>query len=839
MKNKKNLSFFLIFFLFFLLQNVSSEEFYFETPEILTFNNGNLIKALNGGRVLTDSNVEIIADEFEYDKITTLLEARKNAIIIDDENEVTIKADKIFYLKNKEKIYTIGETEIVVKNEYFIVSKDVTFLRNKMLMSSDHNTTLKDYNNYNFYTVDNFNYLLNDELFRGTNINTFTPDEDEYFFSDGIIDLKTTEMMGKDLEVLFHKDMFNNNDNQPRLRGNTGYTNDFESVVSKGVFTTCKIRSDDKCPPWMIEAKEMKHDKVKKIIWYKNAWLKVYDIPVLYYPRFFHPDPTVKRQSGLLRPQIGDSEILGSSAYIPYFYVISDESDLTIKPRMYADGKYTLQNELRHVTQNTENILDFSLTRGHDSYKGDIKDSRTHFFSHSTIKPEFFEDKSIFKNFENSALEIQLQRVSNDTYLNLFSLSSPLFGEQKSRNIGTLNSYINFGAQVNDNRSFSLALGSYEKLSQANSDRYEIFPSYGFNQSFDPGKILKGNLSFNSSGSSLYYKTNVVESKMINDLRYESQEMFLNSGIRNTYYAGFKNVNTGGKNSTTYKDDFNSQGLSEYIFRTSYPLIRNGLNFDNYLTPKISLQYSPHNMINLSGNSRRIDAKGVWSVNRIGQSDSVESGQSLTIGMDFKRSRKIQGMLVKDTIKEVESDEPLDVLELNLAGVFRDEINEDMPITSSLNQTSSDLLGKVLINPAKYLKFEYDFNLDNNFDVFKYNGISTTLDVNNFLTTFKYAEENDPIGKAHYWENITEYQFNDTSSIQFATRRNKKINLTEFYDLIYQYKNDCLTAAVKYRRDYYDDRDIKPTQDLFFSLTIVPLGAYQTKNLFNNNEKNN
>jgi LPS-assembly protein len=326
---------------------------------------------------------------------------------------------------------------------------------------------------------------------------------------------------------------------------------------------------------------------------------------------------------------------------------------------------------------------------------------------------------------------------------------------------------------------------------------------------------------------------------MINDLRYESQEMFLNSGIRNTYYAGFKNVNTGGKNSTTYKDDFNSQGLSEYIFRTSYPLIRNGLNFDNYLTPKISLQYSPHNMINLSGNSRRIDAKGVWSVNRIGQSDSVESGQSLTIGMDFKRSRKIQGMLVKDTIKEVESDEPLDVLELNLAGVFRDEINEDMPITSSLNQTSSDLLGKVLINPAKYLKFEYDFNLDNNFDVFKYNGISTTLDVNNFLTTFKYAEENDPIGKAHYWENITEYQFNDTSSIQFATRRNKKINLTEFYDLIYQYKNDCLTAAVKYRRDYYDDRDIKPTQDLFFSLTIVPLGAYQTKNLFNNNEKNN
>ena len=143
-----------------------------------------------------------------------------------------------------------------------------------------------------------------------------------------------------------------------------------------------------------------------------------------------------------------------------------------------------------------------------------------------------------------------------------------------------------------------------------------------------------------------------------------------------------------------------------------------------------------------------------------------------------------------------------------------------MPITSSLNQTSSDLLGKVLINPAKYLKFEYDFNLDNNFDVFKYNGISTTLDVNNFLTTFKYAEENDPIGKAHYWENITEYQFNDTSSIQFATRRNKQINLTEFYDLIYQYNPKVGYGIEKWISTFYGERLKEFTKDQVFKQSI-------------------
>ena len=51
--------------------------------------------------------------------------------------------------------------------------------------------------------------------------------------------------------------------------------------------------------PWSIEAKEIKHDKNKKQLIYDNALLKVYNIPVLYFPKFFHPDPSVKRQSGL------------------------------------------------------------------------------------------------------------------------------------------------------------------------------------------------------------------------------------------------------------------------------------------------------------------------------------------------------------------------------------------------------------------------------------------------------------------------------------------------------------------------------------------------------------
>ena len=63
--------------------------------------------------------------------------------------------------------------------------------------------------------------------------------------------------------------------------------------------------------------------KTKKIIKYSNAWLKIYDLPVVYFPKFFHPDPTVKRQSGFLIPTFKNSSNDTSYLTTPYFKVLS------------------------------------------------------------------------------------------------------------------------------------------------------------------------------------------------------------------------------------------------------------------------------------------------------------------------------------------------------------------------------------------------------------------------------------------------------------------------------------------------------------------------------------
>ena len=119
--------------------------------------------------------------------------------------------------------------------------------------------------------------------------------------------------------------------------------------------------------------------------------------------------------------------------------------------------------------------------------------------------------------------------------------------------------------------------------------------------------------------------------------------------------------------------------------------------------------------------------------------------------------------------------------------------------------------------------------VDNNLNTIEYNSIGAVWEYNNFKTKFNYVEENGQVGDENFLENTTSFNFDEKNNFSFKTRRNRKINLTEFYDLIYEYKNDCLTAGVKYNKTYYSDGDLKPKEDLLFTLTLFPLTTYEHK----------
>ena len=62
-----------------------------------------------------------------------------------------------------------------------------------------------------------------------------------------------------------------------------------------------------------------------------------------------------------------------------------------------------------------------------------------------------------------------------------------------------------------------------------------------------------------------------------------------------------------------------------------------------------------------------------------------------------------------------------------------------------------------------------------------------------------FVEENGEMGNTNYIENIASINFDNSNYLTFNTK-NRKLNLTEYYDLVYEYKNDCLTAGVKYKK---------------------------------------
>ena len=58
-----------------------------------------------------------------------------------------------------------------------------------------------------------------------------------------------------------------------------------KAFFNKSTFTLCDYRKNDKCPPWAIQAKQMLHDNKKKTIYYDHAIIKVYNIPIFYFPK--------------------------------------------------------------------------------------------------------------------------------------------------------------------------------------------------------------------------------------------------------------------------------------------------------------------------------------------------------------------------------------------------------------------------------------------------------------------------------------------------------------------------------------------------------------------------
>jgi len=798
-----------IFLAILYIANVHAvEQFNFDITQIEITDDGNKFIGSKRGTITSNNGLIIEANKFEYKKIENILNAYGDVKINDTTSDYLIFSENITYIKNQEKLFSKGPTRAIIESKYNFTSSDVTLLRLKKELYSSKLTEVKD-DRKSKYLLNEFVYYINSGILKGNDIELISDytkaseDRDLYTFKDGFFNLKTKNFQSSDTKVYLQKNIFGKSENDPRLYGVSSIKDNNITTVNKGIFTSCN--SNEKCPPWSIKAEKIDHNKNKKQLIYKNAFLNIYDFPILYFPKFYHPDPTVKRQSGFLVPQINNSNILGSSLLVPYYHVISDNKDLTVTPTIFDSETKMLQSEFRQENKFSSLIADFGHVRNFKTNYSNDENNISHLFL------KYVANLNLPK-FTQSELNFNYEKITNDTYLKIFDTN--LIDKQiKPTNQNKLSSDINI--RLNNKKfNFNAGMSAYEQLSGKNSDRYQyILPYYNYSQKLYTNTL--GSFNFRSNGYNDLNNTNVLKSSLTNDINFLSKDFISNTGLKNNFGIYFKNLNTLGKNYTNYKNNPQSEIESIYNFETSYPLIRSNDVVTDYLTPKISFRLNPGDMKNYYTTKRTINSKNIFSIDRLGiGGDSFEKGKSLTLGFDY----------TKENIDDINK-----YFTINLATVFRDKIEENIPKSSSIGNKSSNIVGSLSYALSDNYKIDYDFSLDNDFNKFEYNNISSTFNYNNFMTKFNFIEETGKIGSINSIENTTEIKLNEDKSIYFNTRRNRRTNFTEYYDLVYEYINDCLSANIKYKKTYYQDRELNPSEDLIFSISLFPLTTFEQK----------
>jgi LPS-assembly protein len=121
------------------------------------------------------------------------------------------------------------------------------------------------------------------------------------------------------------------------------------TVFENGVYTACApCKNDPKKPPlWQVKGARIIHDQTDKMLYFENAQLEFFGVPMAYLPYFSTPDPTVKRKTGFLMPGFSQASTFGYAVETPFYWAIAPDYDATFNPRFTTRQGVLLQGEFR------------------------------------------------------------------------------------------------------------------------------------------------------------------------------------------------------------------------------------------------------------------------------------------------------------------------------------------------------------------------------------------------------------------------------------------------------------------------------------------------------------
>ena len=187
--------------------------------------------------------------------------------------------------------------------------------------------------------------------------------------------------------------------------------------MRQALYSPCSVCQDKPAYPlWQIKAGRIVHHEETKTLYYNNIFLEIFGVPVFYLPFFTHPDPTVKRKTGLLIPSIRNSTTRGIEFQLPFYMNISPQISAKITPTITTKQGAVLQADWDHIVSTGAYHINLSAAQGYGKNQQERPGS-------DGFGGHLFSDGK-FSLGINARWQYGVQLASDDEYLQFFDISN-------------------------------------------------------------------------------------------------------------------------------------------------------------------------------------------------------------------------------------------------------------------------------------------------------------------------------------------------------------------------------------------------------------------------------
>lgn len=585
------------------------------------------------------------------------------------------------------------------------------------------------------------------------------------------------------------------------------------TVLNRAIFSPCNLCKEDptKAPLWQLKANKVVHDQAEKEIRYYDARMEIFGIPVAYTPYLSHPDPTVEKKSGFLAPTFRNSDTLGFSAQVPYFWNIAPHQDLTFAPIITSEQGPVAAGEYRHLFTNGSLDISGSATiADREDSNNEVEENR--FRGHIDAEGRFDIDETWRWGFD-------AKRASDDTYQRLYdfgterTLTSRAFVEGfRGRNYAAVNSFAYQGlreSDKNDESPIILPLGDYNFTSEplfadsvARLDANILALTRTEGRDSRRASVIGGwDLPFISPLGDSYKFTAQVQADgyWVDGVDPDSDE-----------------INPDG---STF-DGFTGRVFPQLAAEWRYPWVQTNESFSQVIEPIVQVIAAPNGsnpgeIPNEDSRDFEFDDTNLFSLNRFAGLDRVDSGSRVNYGFKwniFQGSGSSEAFIGQSyAVKE----------------------NDDFSENSGLADDFSDFVGRVRISPINEIDLLYRFRVDDEDFEARRNELSLrvgppllSVGVNYFF--LKNTNEVDEFDDR---EEVTVRVSSQLSQYwsTFASHRrdlDEKSSLETRVGLTYQ--DECFLIEGIAERTFFTDRDLEPEDTFAVRFVFKHLGGFST-----------